>query len=128
MRHVVVVSDRIRDDDGGVIGTHGFYIDVSPAHHQAQQDEMSVKLAEISENRAAIEQTKGMLMLIYGISASAAFDLLRWLSQEANVKLRPLAEQIAADFRRARLALNQSEFDHLMLTAHERVERDGDGA
>ena len=80
------------------------------------------KLAEISENRASIEQAKGMLMLIYGISDSAAFDLLKWLSQEANIKLRPLAEQIGEDFRGAGLRLDaQSEFDHLLMTAHQRV-------
>lgn len=63
-----------------------------------------------------------MLMLVYGISASAAFELLKWLSQEANIKLRPLAEQIAEDFRGARLRLGaQPEFDHLLLTAHLRV-------
>ena len=123
VRHVMVVGDQIFDDDGDVIGTHGFYIDVSPPYEQAQQDAMSVKLAEISENRAGIEQAKGMLMLIYGIGDRAAFDLLRWLSQEANIKLRPLAEQITEDFRRVGLAnASQSEFDHLMLTAHERVQ------
>ncbi|OBK66991.1 PAS and ANTAR domain-containing protein [Mycobacterium sp. 1165178.9] len=122
VRHVVVVGDRIFDDDGDVIGTHGFYIDVSEPSERSREDEMSAKLAEISEHRAAIEQAKGMLMLIYGIGESAAFELLKWLSQEANIKLRPLAEQIAEDFRRAGLPLNtQSEFDHLMLTAHERV-------
>jgi hypothetical protein len=48
--------------------------------------------------------------------------LLRWLSQQANVKLRPLAEQIAQDFRGAGLPLNtQSEFDHLLLSAHRRA-------
>src|SRR6185312_524848 len=99
VRHVVVVGDQILDEDGDVIGTHGFYIDVSEPREQSREDEMSAKLAEISENRAGIEQAKGMLMLIYGISESAAFDLLKWLSQEANIKLRPLAEQIAEDFR-----------------------------
>lgn len=122
VRHVVVVGDKIFDDDGDVIGTHGFYIDVSEPRERSREDEMSAKIAEISEHRAGIEQAKGMLMLIYGISESAAFDLLKWLSQEANIKLRPLAEQITEDFRRAGLPLNtQSEFDHLMLTAHERV-------
>lgn len=63
-----------------------------------------------------------MLMLVYGLGDSAAFELLRWLSQEANVKLRPLAEQIAEDFRGAGLPRNTlSEFDHLLLTAHRRV-------
>lgn len=122
VREVVVVSDRLFDDDGDVIGTQGFYIDVSPPSRQANEDLLSARLAEISENRAGIEQAKGMLMLVYGISESAAFDLLKWLSQEANVKLRPLAEQIAEDFRNAGLPLdNQPAFDHLILTAHQRV-------
>ncbi|WP_406816713.1 PAS and ANTAR domain-containing protein [Mycobacterium sp. M23085] len=128
VHHVVVVGDQILDDDGDVIGTYGFYIDVSGPHEQVQEDRMSAKLAEISENRAGIEQAKGMLMLVYGINDQAAFELLKWLSQEANVKLRPLAEQIAQDFRRAGLPLNtQSEFDHLLLTAHQRVHPSGDG-
>ncbi|BBX99625.1 PAS and ANTAR domain-containing protein [Mycobacterium seoulense] len=122
VRHVVVVSDRLFDDDGDVVGTHGFYIDVTRAPGQANEEIVSAKLAEISENRAGIEQAKGMLMLVYGISAGAAFELLKWLSQEANIKLRPLAEQIAEDFRGARLHLGaRPEFDHLLLTAHQRV-------
>jgi PAS domain S-box-containing protein len=121
VRHVVVVGDQLFDQQSEVIGTHGFYIDVSPLPEQEQEDAVSAKLAEISENRSAIEQTKGMLMLIYGINADVAFNLLKWLSQEANVKLRLLAEQIAEDFRGADVTLNlQSEFDHLLLTAHQR--------
>jgi PAS domain S-box-containing protein len=124
VRHIVVVGDQLFDDQGEVIGTHGFYIDVSPLPEQAQEDLVSAKLAEISENRAAIEQTKGMLMLIYDINDDAAFNLLKWLSQEANVKLRLLAEQISKDFRGAGLALNsQSEFDHVLLNAHRRIRR-----
>jgi ferritin len=65
-----------------------------------------------------------MLMLIYSIDDNAAFNLLKWLSQEANVKLRLLAEQISEDFRLAGLALNaQSEFDHLLLNAQRRIRR-----
>ncbi|ORB74350.1 PAS and ANTAR domain-containing protein [Mycobacterium scrofulaceum] len=122
VHQVVVVGDRLFDDDGDVVGTHGFYIDVSPPPGQADEEAVSARLAEISGNRAGIEQAKGMLMLVYGISEDAAFELLKWLSQEANIKLRPLAEQIAEDFRDAGLRLGaQTEFDHLLLTAHERV-------
>jgi AmiR/NasT family two-component response regulator len=46
-----------------------------------------------------IEQAKGMLMLVYGLDAAAAFDLLRWRSQESNIKLRRLAQQLVEDFR-----------------------------
>jgi len=122
VRHVVVVGDRLFDDEGDVVGTHGFYIDVSAPSGQTDEDIVSAKLAEISENRASIEQAKGMLMLIYGITDTAAFELLKWLSQEANIKLRALAERIRDDFQSAGLAANtQSEFDHLLLTAYRRV-------
>lgn len=104
---MVVVGDRIVDDDGAVIGTHGFYVDVSTA---PDQDVVTERLAEIAQNRAGIEQAKGMLMLVYGIDGDAAFDLLKWLSQQSNVKLRLLAEQIAEDsaLRGMRLQRNRS--------------------
>ncbi len=122
VRHVVVVGDQFHDDQGAVIGTRGFYVDVSPARDQAREDLVTAKLAEITEQRASIEQAKGMLMFVYGIGDGAAFDLLKWLSQEANIKLRLLAEQICDDFRSAgRNGTSQSDFDHLLLTAHERV-------
>ena len=75
-----------------------------------------------------------MLMLIYGMDEAAAFELLRWRSQETNVKLRLLAAQVAADF----LAFTGSEqlpprsgYDKLLLTAHLRINADiesGDAA
>lgn len=123
--HVVVVGDRLYDAEGVVIGTHGFYVDVTPSIEQVQQERVSEVVSEIAEARSAIEQAKGMLMLVYRITADNAFDLLRWRSQETNVKLRALAEQIAADFT----ALNyedvlpsRDEFNHLLLTAHQRVQ------
>ncbi|WP_144206365.1 PAS and ANTAR domain-containing protein [Mycobacterium tilburgii] len=126
VHHVVVVGDQLRDDKGGVIGTHGFYVDVSPLD-QAGEDLVTAKLAEITEQRAVIEQVKGMLMLIYGIGDVAAFELLKWLSQEANIKLRLLAEQICDDFRGAGQRLpSQSDFDHLLLTAQQRVAQAAD--
>jgi len=124
VRSVVVVGDQLHNDQGTVIGTHGFYVDVSPLRDQEREDLVTAKLAEITELRASIEQAKGMLMLIYGISATAAFDLLKWLSQQANLKLRLLAEQITEDFRGVGPTLtSHSEFDHLLLTAHTRIDR-----
>ncbi|OBG73790.1 antitermination regulator [Mycobacterium sp. E2462] len=126
VRHVMVVADKLVDAEGDVVGTHGFIVDVTPGHDHAHEDMVTAKLAEISEHRASIEQAKGMLMLVYDLDDGSAFDLLKWLSQEANLKLRTLAEQITADFRRAGLA-DRSEFDHLLLTAHRRVRRTASG-
>ena len=124
VHQVVVVGDQLFDETGAVIGTHGFYVDVSPSIAHAQQQAVTEVVAEIAEARGAIEQAKGMLMLIYRLDEDAAFELLKWRSQETNTKLRLLAEQLARDF----LALDYSEtlpsrvvFDRLLLTAHQRI-------
>lgn len=123
IHHVIVVADRLEDEVGAVVGTSGFYVDITPAEHH-QQKQLSDAIAEIAENRATIEQAKGMLMVVYGIESEAAFDLLRWRSQEANIKLRLLAERVVTDF----VTLSQSEpsparsaFDNLLLTADRRI-------
>ena len=120
---VIVIGDRLYDDIGEVIGTHGFYVDVTDTN-RARDELMSAAVAEIAENRAAIEQAKGMLMLIYRINGESAFELLKWRSQETNVKLRVLADQVIYDF--AQLIYEEvlpprATFDHLLLTAHLRV-------
>jgi fructose-specific component phosphotransferase system IIB-like protein len=124
VHHVVVVGDQIFDDTGNVIGTHGFYVDVSPSVTQAHQARVSEAAAEFAEARSGIEQAKGMLMLIYRIHADSAFELLKWRSQETNTKLRALAEQIATDFLDLpydELLPARSVYDRLLLTAHLRV-------
>jgi fructose-specific component phosphotransferase system IIB-like protein len=121
IHQVVVVGDQLHDDHGAVVGTHGFYVAV--AREVEQEQLVTEKLVAIAENRAAIEQAKGMLMLIYGIDENAAFDLLKWLSQGANVKLRLLAEQICADFRALGPGgMPTAEFDQLLVTAYLRVD------
>jgi ANTAR domain/PAS fold len=126
LHHVVVVGDLLHSDDGTVTGTHGYYVDISPSE-RARQDQVTAAVTRIAEDRAAIEQAKGMLMLIYAIDELAAFQLLKWRSQETNVKLRILAEQIAADFTSlsgTETLPPRSAFDNLLLTAHLRVNAD----
>jgi GAF domain-containing protein len=87
--------------------------------------ELSERLGDAMQSRAVIEQAKGMLMLIYRISGESAFELLKWRSQETNVKLRVLADQMLADFAELtyeELLPPRATFDHLLLTAHQRVE------
>jgi hypothetical protein len=127
---VLVIGDQLYDKAGELIGTDGFYVDVTPLDTVAAEL-VSAAVAEIAENRGPIEQAKGMLMLVYRVDADAAFELLRWRSQDTNVKLRILAEQLLADF--AGLADDEAmppraTFDHLLLTAHQRVDAAGPGS
>jgi PAS domain S-box-containing protein len=130
VHHVIVVGDQLTDHNDVVIGTHGYYVDITPTADQARDDIITAKVAEIAEHRAVIEQAKGMLMLVYGIDADAAFDLLKWRSQETNVKLRRLAEHIGEDFCavRDKVIGSRSSFDHILLTAHERAVEGGETA
>ncbi|MCI2238716.1 ANTAR domain-containing protein [Kineococcus sp. TRM81007] len=56
----------------------------------------AVHLRTALESRQVIDQAKGALMLVYGIGADEAFELLRWSSQHRNVKLAALAERVTA--------------------------------
>jgi hypothetical protein len=129
VHQVVVVGDLLTDRQDVVIGTHGYYVDITPSSDRAHEDLISARVAEITEHRAVIEQAKGMLMLVYGLDDAAAFDLLRWRSQSSNVKLRRLAEKIVEDFRAVRDdgITSRSAFDHALLTVDEGVGGDGDG-
>ncbi len=79
---------------------------------------------EYCGRRALIEQTKGMLMFVYGIDADEAFDVMRRQSQRHNIKLRVLAEQILKDLfelAQAKGPARRLAFDGLVLTAHQRI-------
>jgi hypothetical protein len=101
--------DDLRGDDG--------------ATDRDFQDQLSEAVQEVSDHRAVIEQAKGMLMLLHSLDADAAFELLRWRSQDRNVKLRVLAEQMVAEFRRLSTAvpLPREVYDRCFMGVHERL-------
>jgi fructose-specific component phosphotransferase system IIB-like protein len=124
IHHVVVIGQQMRDEVDMVIGSDGYYVDVTPSITEAREERVTEAVAEIAEARGAIEQAKGMLMLIYRITADSAFELLKWRSQEANVKLRVLAEQVVKDFiglTYDEVLPTRAEYDRLLLTAHHRI-------
>jgi hypothetical protein len=130
---VAIVGLELCDGGGVVIGTQGFYVDVTPSSTPVDDDERERNLmiteavAEISERRGVIDQVKGMLMLIYRIDDQHAFELLRWRSQLANTKLRALAHQLREDIAMIdydETLPTRSVFDQLLLTTHERIKPD----
>ncbi|MCV7167603.1 PAS and ANTAR domain-containing protein [Mycobacterium stomatepiae] len=114
----VVIGDQFFDGRGVAIGTHGFYVDVTPIRH-SREDAITTRVGEIADKRAPIEQAKGMLMLVYDVDDNAAFELLSWLSQKNNVKLRVLAEQIGAALRTTATGaiVDRTIFDHALMSA-----------
>jgi hypothetical protein len=91
---------------------------------RCKEERISQAVDAITASRALIEQTKGMLMFVYGIDADAAFELLRRQSQNHNVKLRDVAGQILMDlveFSKDRGPARRSALDGLMHAAHQRI-------
>lgn len=120
-RDVLVVSEPMVDDSGAVVGTAGYYIDVSGSAAEYRREAIDTALPDLLAARAEIEQAKGALMLVYAITSDQAFQVLRWRSQETNVKLRTLAERVAARLPQMAGgdAALRTRLDHLLLTAHE---------
>lgn len=109
---VVVVGDQMLDQDGAVLGTSGFYIDVT----EALQSDITTVVSEVAASRAPIEQAKGVLMAAYGLSAERAFDILVWRSQETNIKLRDFAARFLAAITGRIPPERLSYVDHALLT------------
>ena len=128
---------RIRHRNGNWLWAHGFASTFTSADTrfvvlvwQDRTDDVwnnprLLDEADVVRSRAIIEQAKGALMLVYSLSADAAFDLLTWRSQETNTKIRVIAEQLVLAFGddiRAPTSF-RDRFDALLLTAHERRSR-----
>lgn len=122
----LVLSHKHPDDYGQVAATLE-EIRLKPEafsnRHRIVAEAYTEAIAELAESRGVIEQAKGMLMLGYRISADAAFELLKWRSQETNVKVRALAAQIAIDFieLNSHEELTRKQFDEVLLTSHQRI-------
>jgi PAS domain S-box-containing protein len=109
---VVVVGDTLLDDVGAVIGTSGFYIDVT----ESLQSDVTAALTAAVDSRARIEQAKGVLMAAYGISAEHAFNVLVWRSQETNIKVRDLAARFVTVIAGKMSSHSITEIDRALLT------------
>ncbi|HEV2754377.1 MAG TPA: GAF and ANTAR domain-containing protein [Actinomycetota bacterium] len=63
---------------------------------------LSEQLNDALQSRDVIGQAKGILMEREGVSADRAFEMLTTISQNANVKLRDVAQRIVDETLRAR--------------------------
>jgi GAF domain-containing protein len=67
---------------------------LSNAQAYASAEELNDQLKEALETREIIGEAKGILMEREGVSGEEAFEMLRRLSQNANVKLRDVARRV----------------------------------
>ncbi|MBI9115786.1 PAS and ANTAR domain-containing protein [Sanguibacter suaedae] len=97
VERTLVLTGRWEDPDGPTSACiSGTIIDLTETQHEAAQREAAESIRAAAGSRAAIEQAKGILMAAFGLSEDEAFGMLKQRSNEANVKLRELAEGLVA--------------------------------
>lgn len=103
-RTVVSVGDGVRDGSGRLVEVRGYMVDVTGSKRGQTARDIDEAVRRSAESRGAIEQAKGMLMAALGLDADQAFVLLKRNSQNANVKLRELAQTLLDTFAEMRKA------------------------
>jgi hypothetical protein len=101
-RTVLLVCEPQTDATGAVTVLGGLLVDVSgggsptpPADEELHRLETEVEqLRNAMASRAAIEQAKGVLMLLVGCGDQVAFDLLAHISSHTHRKVRDVAVAI----------------------------------
>lgn len=100
-RAVVVTGETRVDVAGAVVAVEGMCVDITdcrPPDSDAQR--VAALQAEVGQlrsamaSRAAIEQAKGILMLLTTCSDQVAFDLLAHISSHTHRKVRDVAQVI----------------------------------
>ena len=112
---VAIGFGRRNVEDTQTVLMQGFLIDVTTPGRDTTEATLQVVL----ESRAGIEQVKGAMMLVYGVSAEAAFDLLRGYSQIYNKKLAAIVKTMLADFaaRGNAASITRGELDRMLWDA-----------
>lgn len=93
-RLIIGVGRGELDGAGQVRRITGFMVDITGSFRRDLAESTHAAVEAAGASRAAIDQAKGALMLVYGMDEDAAFNLLRWYSQRSNVKLRDLADTL----------------------------------
>jgi hypothetical protein len=100
-RAVVLIGEPQRDPTGEVAAVEGMCIDITDCRPQGSDlDRTQALEAEVGQmraamaSRAAIEQAKGILMLLTTCGDQVAFDLLAHISSHTHRKVRDVAEII----------------------------------
>ena len=92
----VVGQGDLDRETGGVVRVTGYFMDLTETHGARVREEASAAIRASASHRAAIEQAKGAIMVLYGLSEDEAFALLRDHSSITNEPVRSIAARLIA--------------------------------
>ena len=96
---LVLIGEPAHDGDGAVLGVEGLCVEVTGGR-RGEEDcvgELETEVAQLRAamaSRAAIEQAKGILMLLTSCRDQTAFDVLTHISSHTHRKIRDVARAI----------------------------------
>ena len=90
--------------------TTGFMADLTEEHRQSTRDAVLAAHA----HGATIHHAQGAIMALYGLGADAALSLLRWYSQNHNIKIAVLAERVVAQFDAHTTPITRQGMDRIL--------------
>jgi hypothetical protein len=93
-RFVVSVGEGVHDEEGTLVEVRGYMVDVTGSKRSQTARDIDEAVRRSAESRGTIEQAKGVIMATLGVDAENAFALLKRSSQNANIKLRELAQAL----------------------------------
>lgn len=94
-------ASRARSDAGRTTQTSSELHDPTVAEMLDAMRSEVLQMRQALRTRASIEQAKGIVMARYGLGADAAWNYLVRTSQQRNVKLRDLADELVSSVARA---------------------------
>ncbi len=103
-RTVVSVGDGVRDESGRLVEVRGYMVDVTGSKRGQTARDIDEAVRRSAESRGTIEQAKGIIMATLEVDADTAFGMLKRNSQNANVKLRDLAQTLVTTLDEMRQA------------------------
>lgn len=101
-RTVVSVGEGVHDDTGTLVEVRGYMVDVTGSKRSQTARDIDEAVRRSAESRGTIEQAKGVIMATLSVDADEAFVRLKRCSQNANVKLRDLAQYLLATLEEMR--------------------------
>ena len=95
VRHLLMVAHRVTRPEGSP-HAEGHAVDIAADLQAAGERAGRAAVEAVMAGQGAIEQAKGVLMLVYGLTQDEAFSMLRWWSRNHNIRVRHLAEGLMA--------------------------------
>ncbi|WP_167674906.1 ANTAR domain-containing protein [Rhodococcus sp. B10] len=119
-RHVVLLGSRAAGSTAHDLKTSGLYIDITETYDHDVELAVAERGHSAGTTQPRIDRATGMLMLIYGISADRALNLLMWRSHDTGTEISLIATRLLDAVGECGMAEPplRERFDHLLLTAH----------